>query len=602
MMYLCNIFKSNVKQNIVMKHYVIFVFFLILLGCDTAVETKRLDEVDSLVVIEKYDSAYHEVLNYHPRYNDEKELAHYRLLLAQTSYLTYNTLSSDSVIDKAIAYYEQSGDLNRLADAYYYKASCLHERNENNNAIEYYKKAENVANKTKDLRLRYKIAESMVKINHQCGNYNLQLNYARKALGYALKSENNNWIAYSYFNLSNAFQNLETVDSLSYYTKKLIPRLGDIYPEDLPHFLSCIGFMYFKNGDFTQAKKYYEDALSHKEVAHTLVNLADIYIIEGNEEEAYKLWQKAFLLDDNGDAKDVIMFNMLQYDLEHHKNLEDACERMYRIYEIKDSLTNTLKNRTIQDLQQRYDEEALSHFYKNKIMTWMITALILIVLLLLVTGFFRYKRYRTNMEMAKQQMLIGQFNNEISLLTAQCQKAKNDISYYQSIIAEYTNQIEELKSSGKNADKQIMEKSWQIGELTKKNEELMNSYKKAKLQKEMLKQKITEFVENSSPILNRGKVLYDNIQNNKTIISWNKEDFRCFVEYYKAVHIKEYESIISHYEKLTYHNMLYLILCEMGLDNKAISQIMGISPESIRAIRHRLQKNLRAGMEYRDKE
>ena len=49
-----------------MKHYVIFVFFLILLGCDTAVETKRLDEVDSLVVIEKYDSAYHEVLNYHP--------------------------------------------------------------------------------------------------------------------------------------------------------------------------------------------------------------------------------------------------------------------------------------------------------------------------------------------------------------------------------------------------------------------------------------------------------------------------------------------------------------------------------------------------------
>ena len=68
-----------------MKHYVIFVFFFFFLGCDTAVETKRLDEVDSLVVIEKYDSAYHEVLNYHPRYNDEKELAHYRLLLAQTS-------------------------------------------------------------------------------------------------------------------------------------------------------------------------------------------------------------------------------------------------------------------------------------------------------------------------------------------------------------------------------------------------------------------------------------------------------------------------------------------------------------------------------------
>lgn len=584
-----------------MRHFFIFIISLLFFGCDTTEESRHLDEVDSLVVAEKYDSAYHEVLNYRPRYDNEKELAHYRLLLAQTSYLTYNTLSSDSVIDKAISYYEQSDDLRRLADAYYYKASCLHERNENNVAIEYYKKAENVANQVKDLRLRYKIAESMARINNQSGNYSLQINYARKALGYAKESENKNWIAYSYFSIVKGYQSVGKVDSLTKYTKELIPRLGDIYPEDLPHFLSCIGFMYFKNGDFAQAKKYYEEALSHEEVAQTLANLADVYIKEGNEEEAYKLWQKAFLMDDNSDAKDVIMFNMLQYDLEHHKNLEDACERMYRIYEIKDSLTNTLKDRTIQDLQQRYDEEALSHSYKNKVMTWMIIALFLIVLILLLIGFFRYKRYRSNVKMAKQQMLIGQYNNEISHLTVQCQKAKDDISYYQSKIVEFTNQIKELKSSGENADKQILEKSWQIGELAKKNEELEKSYNDAKLQKEILKQKIKEFVETSSPLLNRGKILYDALLSNQTIISWNKEDFRCFVEYYKALHIKEYEAIMSHYEKLTYHNMLYLILCEMGLDNKSISQVMGISPESIRAIRHRLQKNIRTGMEYRGK-
>jgi hypothetical protein len=72
-------------------------------------------------------------------------------------------------------------------------------------------------------------------------------------------------------------------------------------------------------------------------VAKTLVNLADVYVKEGNKEKAYRLWQKASLLDDGG-QKDVIMFNMLQYDLDHKNNLEDACERMNRIYAIKDSI------------------------------------------------------------------------------------------------------------------------------------------------------------------------------------------------------------------------------------------------------------------------
>ncbi|MBO4607701.1 MAG: hypothetical protein J5682_07365, partial [Prevotella sp.] len=504
------------------------------------------------------------------------------------------TLTTDSIIDKAIANYEKSDDLIKLAESYYYKASSLHDRNNNQRAIEFYKKAEEVADGSKDLRLQYKIAESMVKINNQSRNYNLQLSYARKALGYALESENKNWIAYSYFNLSNAFQNLEKVDSLSFYARKLIPVLEDIYPDDLPHFLSCIGFMYFKNGDLENAKKYYKEALTHKEVAQTMVNLADVYVEEGNEEEAYRLWQKAFLSVDEGDEKDVIMFNILQYDLEHKKSLEDACERMYRIYAIKDSMTYALKDRTIQDLQQRYDEEALSHFYERKLMRWMIATLALIVIILIVIGYVGYKRYHSKLLMAKHQMLINQYINEIDQLSAQCNMAQNDISNYKAMIADYTSQIRVLELSGDNADQLIEEKNKHIDDLVKKNEELEESYNDAKLQKEVLKQKIKEFVETSSPLLNRGKILYDTLLNNQTIVSWNKEDFRCFVEYYIALHIKEYESIVSHYKKLTYHNVLYLILCEMGLDSKAISQIMGISPESIRTIKHRLQKKLRA--------
>ncbi len=575
-----------------MKYLIFLLISLFVLGCDTPSGSGRLDMVDSLIVAEKYDLAYHEVVNYIPKYEDEKEMAHYRLLLTQTSYLTYNELPADSIIDTAIAYYEKSDDGVRLADSYYYKASILHERNEDKRAIEYYKKAEDIADMSRDLRLQYKVAESMTKFNNQNRNYNLQLTYARKALGYALDAGNKNWIAYSYFNLSYAFQNLEMIDSMSFYTRKIIPMLGDIYPDDLPHFLSCIGFMYFKNGDIANAKKCYEEALKHKEVAQILVNLADVYVEEGNEEEAYHLWQKAFLSANEFDEKDVIMFNILQYDLKHQKSLEDACERMYRIYAIKDSMTYTLKDRTIQDLQQRYDEESLSHFYERKLMRWMIVALVLILFVLFMMGYVRYKRFRSELLMAKQQMLILKYNDEISQLTKQSQKAKQEICHYMSMISDYQKQMRELESSGESADRLIEEKNKHIVELVRKNEELEKSYNKAVVQREVLRQEINGLIETASPMLNRGKILYDSLLSNQSIISWSKNDFRCFVEYYKALNIKEYESIVHRYKKLTYHNLLYLILCDMGLNSQTISQIMGISPESIRAIRHRLQKNI----------
>ncbi len=575
-----------------MRHPLLFVFILFLLGCGYTSEYRILDEVDSLVLVEKFDSAYQIVLKLNPQFDSEKNLAHYQLLLTQTSYLTYNTLPTDSAIDNAISYYEHNDDPKRLTDAYYYKASCLHERNEDSLAIRFFKKAEEIANNTKDIRQQYKIAESMIKINNQNGNYSIQLNYARKALDYALKSENKNWIAYSYFNLSMAFQYLGMVDSLTLYTKELIPRLGDIYPQDLPSFLSCIGFMFFKNGDLAQAKKYYEDALSYEEVPRTLVNLAEVYTEEGNDDEAYKLWQKAFLMDDDG-SRDIIMFNMLQYDMMHHKNLEDACDRMYRIYAIKDSLTSTLKDRTIQEMQQKYDEEVLNHLYESKSMKWMMTTLCLILLVLLMVGYARYKRNSERLLMARHQMLISQYNNEIKQQTANYHFAVNEILRYESLIKDYTNQILQLQSSGENEKKQKEEKEKRIRDFEKRNGELEASCRESKQQIEILRKRITDIVEKSSPILNRGKILYDDVLQNKTTVSWGKDDYKCFVEYYKALHIKEFESIEKRYKNkhLTLRNMLFLILNEMGKDNNAISQIMGISPHSLRVIKHRLQKD-----------
>ena len=536
-----------------MKKTPFMLLTIILLACGHVSnnDAVRLNMVDSLIIAEQYDSAYHEVLRMNPKYFNEQDMAHYWLLMAQTSYLTYNTLPTDSAIDNAIKYYEQSDNLERLADAYYYKASCLHERKKATQAIQYYKKAEEAANKSKNLRLRFKIAESMTRINNQNGNYSLQLGYARKALDYALEAGNKNWIAYSYFNISRAFQNVGQIDSLTKYTKELIPRLEDTYPQDLSHFLSCIGIMYFKNGDLAQAKKYYEEALTHEEVPRTLVNLAEVYTEEGNDDEAYKLWQKAFLMDDDG-SRDIIMFNMLQYDLKHHRNLEDACERMYSIYAIKDSLTNALKDHTILEMQHDYDEEVQSLIHEKAILKWMIATLIMALLLLLLLGYIKYKQYKTKLTMSKHQMLISQYNSEIKRLEDECRVTKQDM---------------------------------------KKNKALEETCKKAEREIDELKNKIADIVENASPILNRGKLLYDNIMKNETTAKWSKDDYNCFLEYYRTFYPLEYETIEKKHPNQTIHNTFFLVLCEIGKDNKAISKIMGISEDSVRSIKYRVRKS-----------
>ena len=92
-------------------------------------------------------------------------------------------------------------------------------------------------------------------------------------------------------------------------------------------------------------------------------------------------------------------------------------------------------------------------------------------------------------------------------------------------------------------------------------------------------------------MLNRGKLLYDDIlSNKKSTVLWNKYDYKCFVEYYKALNLRDFEVLEKQYGHLTHHNAFFLILWHKGLDNKEISQIMGIKEDSIRSIWFRMQK------------
>ena len=108
---------------------------------------------------------------------------------------------------------------------------------------------------------------------------------------------------------------------------------------------------------------------------------------------------------------------------------------------------------------------------------------------------------------------------------------------------------------------------------------------------EELNGKIRELVEQESPRLVRGKMLYDDIKKDGTTSGWSNDDYKCFIDYYKAIDFPSFCRIQKKYAPKTAHNTFFLILYEMGLEDRDVRRIMGITQEAIRSTRYRIMQN-----------
>ncbi|MBQ9231509.1 MAG: hypothetical protein IJ190_10100 [Prevotella sp.] len=502
-------------------------------GCGKHFTSSDLSKIDSLVSAEKYDSAYHEVLMINPQaILDPEDKAHYNLLLTQTSCLIGKPCLSDSLIDFSISFYEKIDDNEKLCDALYYKAELCIFQKDYDQAIALCKKAEKLANQIGNSHLLFKVVDSIAYINGICGNYDLELQYAKQSLEYALKAEKMSWVASSYCRICEAYQILENTDSAIFYADNALECIENADTADLPYYLNTIGFAYLEK-DSQKAKEYFEKSLSYKPLTRTLENLAWVYHMEGNEDKAYEYWKQALLAEDNV-PKANILHNLLQYDLEHH-NIEGACERLGDIVSIKDSLNNVLKDRSIQKIQQDFDEKVVQERHERIVFKWTTIALALVVIILLLLSYIQYRRHKARILLAEHQMLISNYQSEIN----------------------------SLKNNQEGTEQQITD----------------------------LNQKIIDLLEQDSPRLYNGKMLYDQIMENGTTVTWSQEDYRCFIDFYKATHIANYTRITKKYHPKTAHNIFFLILCDIGKKDTEIRQIMGITQEAIRSIRYRISKN-----------
>lgn len=271
------IFASDMKKIVYL-----LLFLSLLTGCFEKSMTERMDEIDSLVVSEQYDSAYASVMRIDRlELRTREDSARYYLLLTQTSILSNHPDTLNKLDSLVIPYYNKVENHEKLADAYYYKAYGNVMEGNIADATLWYKKAEEQASQSANLRLQYKIAESLAYTNEVSGNHTLQLDYAQKALDIAKVAQNKEWIAYSLCRLSIAHSRLFHEDSAIVFMNKAMPYSQYISKDDRPTFLANAAYLYKYTAPDT-AKKYLMESLALEESSVTMQHLADIYKYEGH--------------------------------------------------------------------------------------------------------------------------------------------------------------------------------------------------------------------------------------------------------------------------------------------------------------------------------
>jgi tetratricopeptide (TPR) repeat protein len=515
------------------------IYLLLLLtamaSCHKKSMTERMNEIDSLVIQEQYDSAYASVIRIdRSEITEREDAAQYHLLLVQTSILTHHPNMMTMLDSLVIPYYIKNGNHEKLAEAYYYKAYGKVMQRVFPEATLWYKKAEEQAHHSSNYRLHYKIAESLAVINEIMGNHTLQLDYAQKTLEIAKTAQNEEWMAYAYYRISNAHSWLCNDDSAVAYINKTIPLFKYIKEKDLPSFMTNAAYT-LKQTSPSVAKSLLNKSLSLKEHSITLEHLADISYDEGNQEEAYRLWKKALTVND-GIPKDNALHNILDYDVEHGRT-EHICETVNEIIHIKDSMLNSLRNDTIKDLQLRFDHEVAMRRQEQVTSNWQKGVLAAVILVVVLAAYIFIRRILEKNKMQEVQMQIN----------------------------DYMNQIHDLEVSGKESDEEI-----------------------ARLNKQ-----IKDYMSNKAPDLLRGSLYYEQIKEDKiktlSDAGWRKKEEQQFIDYYTAIDYRTVNRLrkAKRKEKLTTHNLFFLLLLEMGKTEEYIANLFGISLRSIDTIKTR---------------
>ena len=237
---------------------VAIVLFLFMGACSNQVQAPMLLEAEKIIE-ERPDSAL-SILNKIENVNQlsEKDHATYCLLLTQAQDLNYITHTSDSLIKIAATYFEKNQDKQRSMLAYYYLGRVNSDLQDALQAQEYYLKALEIGEDSKDYTLLIKIYNNLGTLYAYQDINDMALPMYKKVLSYLELEPDSVKTAFALRNIARIFSQTHQLDSAIIYYKQATKFAT-------PYIISSIfidlGNAYFEKSNYAEADKYINEAL-----------------------------------------------------------------------------------------------------------------------------------------------------------------------------------------------------------------------------------------------------------------------------------------------------------------------------------------------------
>ena len=509
---------------------------IIMMGCKGGNVTEQLEQIDSLLVHDKVDSALARLSELRITNSNQADSAYFILLRTEARNRLMTLTQEDSLIDYSVNYYEKTLDDEKKARAYYYKGVTSYYLT-NNLAASFLlaKQAEEFAEKTENQLLKHKIYEILAYYNSRAYENKLSLSYDKKALQIAKKLNDKNRQAIAFIGMAGSYHSLGNIDSLAICIQECLPLVDYIRNSDKAYLYTRIGEFYAES-EPEMAKKYLQKAIDIYPQLYTYLCLSNIYLKEHNVEEAQKLWSKALQMNESTKGKIDILKAMRQQSMEQ-KDFMQANALADSILKMQERFYEGQREDQIAEIQAKYDKETAVRDLREKYMTW---GLGLLALTTIIVTFLGYK--------SRQGM-----------------KAKKELAESKIQLDAYTKKASELERSGKASATEINK----------------------------LHEKINELTNRHSGILAKGKELYDAIETGETTVHWSKDDFINYLEYYKMKDLPFVNEMETDYNHLSPKYIFFAILEHEGKSDEDILRIMGISESTLRSTRSRINSKKR---------
>ncbi len=517
-----------------MKRYSYYLLSLTILFISSCSNNKfeQLNAVNQLIEQDRLDSAEIKLDEVDfTAFKNKQDVAYYNLIRCKLDYRQYRSQDSDTLINFSINVFQKTDNDSLLAESFYYKGVQQCEQGQIKEGFSNLLKAERAADNTSNIKLKQKIVEKIAEQYLYSGDGDLAKQYCEKNYNLSVKANNKEWLAYAHILYMVLYYTQGNKVKAKHALEKCEPYIKYVKGEQKSYLYAYIASFMLPDS-INKAIEYINKAQEYGKNTNVFFVKSKIHQLQKEYDKSRSCLDSAYHISSSIHDKATITSNISKI-CESVQDYEGANIYNKQLINLKDSLYKQRQQNNIRGIMAQNEFEHRQFLFRQKISYFIFIIVILVCICVGIYIFFKFRSSKIKAKVLENQLLINLYSDKI----------KN---------------LNEISSNKNNEVKQLQDK---IDNLNHKQ----------------------------SKILYEGKALYENLVEGGTVVTWTKNDYLHFIEYYKLIDFPFVVQLNTDYDHLSPRYQLFEILSHMGKSDTDIERIMGVSNSTIRSTRTRIK-------------